>query len=179
MFWSKCPNSWRSWINMQSGDEAGGKAALRRRLIKEMHDHDQQPMHWFALVCGEEDPGKQSFPASSGIDIDTYVAVIHGMSLFWATRLVLYSTAPFAQCLNRMQTFPERTDPAMYVSKLSDAVSTCFSPVQVSTDNKVRRSCSNWQYNMSRLPPRTWATTKVFSRLSKTLKDGLGSGILP
>ncbi len=112
--------------NMRSCDNASRQAALRLRLIQKCWEHDRRLLQWCGLVCRGENPSKHAFPESRGRDIVTYVAIIHGMSLFWITCLILYSTLQMAS--EPQACLPERTDPNHYARKLTEVISILLQP---------------------------------------------------
>ncbi|KAH8897508.1 hypothetical protein GQ53DRAFT_888049 [Thozetella sp. PMI_491] len=112
--------------NTKSCAEPGKQAILQQRLIQRCWEHDRQLLHWFGLVCGGENPSKHPFPESTTRDAVTYVAVVHGMSLFWTTCIILYDTLSLASEPNI--DLPEHADPGAYIGKLADALSILLKP---------------------------------------------------
>ncbi len=112
--------------SMQACKPANKQAELRQNLIQSCWNHDKRLMLWFRLVCGEENPGRHHSPITNEKDTVTRVAVIHGMSLFWTTCLILYSTLRTAS--GPEAELPDRTNPVHYVSQLAEAISILLQP---------------------------------------------------
>jgi hypothetical protein len=120
------PGLLEDFDDMQSSADADRKATLRLELLRKCWECDRDLRRWFALVCGADDPLEHGFPESRGRDIVTYVAIIHGMSLFWTTCLVLYTTLRMAS--GPQTCLPERTEPRYYARRLAEAVAVLLQP---------------------------------------------------
>ncbi len=121
------PGLLEDFDNMQSCTEAGRQEALRLEVVEKCWEHDGQLLHWFGrVVCQADHPGRRPVPTSREKDAITYVAVIHGMTLFWTACLVVYSILSLAS--GPEAGLPDRTDPRYYARKLAEAIPILLHP---------------------------------------------------
>jgi len=120
-----------------SCDDAAGQNANNFKLVQKCWDYDRQLQHWLSLVWQESQgpcnapplpPPNPPSPGQTPDDWERHLAVIHGMSLYWAICLVLYSALRTASGSQERQNLPERTDPERYVRKLVEAISILLRP---------------------------------------------------
>ena len=114
------PGLLEDFDNMKSCKDCTRREELRQALVERCWLHDRQILHWFSMVCRKDEPCKNKPKEFKMADIVQHVAVIHGMSLFWITSLILYSTLRNAS--GSESGFTDRTDPKRYARKLSEAI---------------------------------------------------------
>ncbi|CAI4212420.1 unnamed protein product [Parascedosporium putredinis] len=112
--------------NMQQCTEESKKETLRLALIQKCWEHDGQLSAWFGLLRQVANASNTSRPESRAKDVVTYVAQVHGMSLFWATSLILYSILWMAS--GPQADLPNRTDPMQHAHRLVQAVAILLQP---------------------------------------------------
>lgn len=106
--------------------EESKKKTLRLELIQKCWEHDGQLLAWFGFLCQVVNPGNTPRPGPRAKDVVTYVAQVHGMSLFWATSLILYSILWMAS--GPQSDLPNRTAPMQHAHKLVEAIAILLQP---------------------------------------------------
>lgn len=113
--------------DMQSCRKQSRQRKLRHELVQRCWEHERQLLDWLHLVCQELGSSTHASATEPGEkDLVTHLAVIHGMSLFWTTCIILYSTLRTAS--GPQAELPGRTDPMHYVRKLAEAISSLLRP---------------------------------------------------
>ncbi|KAK1751951.1 Sterigmatocystin biosynthesis regulatory protein [Echria macrotheca] len=93
------------------------REVLQARLLAKCWEHDCRLLEWLRLLQPFANHDSQQ---SKPKDLVIHVAQVHGMSLFWVTGLVLYSTL---RMLSKPETIlPSRTDPILHAHHLVDAI---------------------------------------------------------
>ncbi len=123
------PGLVEAFDKMQLCTEPHRQEELRRELIQSCWEHDRQLLTWSGLLFKQANPAnppckRPCKPQSD--DIVTHVAQVHGMSLFWATSLVLYSILWTAS--GTETSLPERTNPIQHLRDLVGAIAILLQP---------------------------------------------------
>jgi hypothetical protein len=105
--------------------EADEKLEQRQMLIRQCWELDEQLIQWLRLVRGLGNPGSHSLDGPSE-SIVIHVAIIHGMSLYWITCIILYSTLRALSVIP--EELPQHTHPELYINKLTPALKTLLDP---------------------------------------------------
>ena len=106
--------------------DASRKADLRLELVQKCWLHDRELLSWLGLLSQIVNPNKDSCLESSSEDLVTHIAQVHGMSLFWATSLVLYSILWMAS--GPEAELPKRTDPMYHARNHAEAIAILLQP---------------------------------------------------
>ena len=95
---------------------------LRQELIGKCWMYDALLLDWANSICPSQQPFGSSYqPPEDEIVSPQQLAHAHGLSLYWTTCLLLYSTLASASGSSSIL-LPERTDPRVYIGSIAKVV---------------------------------------------------------
>ncbi|KAL2169487.1 hypothetical protein VTG60DRAFT_5956 [Thermothelomyces hinnuleus] len=103
------------------------RSHLRLELVRKCWSLDRQLQTWVGLLTRLGAKVKEhSCLDPTGKDLVTYVAQVHGMSLYWAASLVLYTILRLVS--GPRARLPEHADPAEHARNLVAAIAILLEP---------------------------------------------------